>query len=174
MANPIVSGYSCYAQKGTVIARQKKVRHTLLGSCISREKGSTLMQTRTACTCLSTGGVQLSCNKKHRHKPVVEIVSLEAKVSSSFHRCIKDPSLLFGESLKEHFAKTEKSVNLILHFCALSLKNSAWHKHNSGLPVVPSDWNWHLTVQWEQSEGCFFFVLLFLWNWLHFVFLQPQ
>jgi len=97
VANPIVPGYSCYAQKGTVIARQKKVRHTLLGSCISREKGSTLMQTRTACTCLSTGGVQLSCNKKHRHKPVVEIVSLEAKVSSSFHRCIKDPSLLFGE-----------------------------------------------------------------------------
>lgn len=55
------------------------------------------MQTRAACMCLSIGGVQLSSNKKHRHKHAVEIVILEAKVLSSFHCCTKDPSLLFGE-----------------------------------------------------------------------------
>lgn len=96
VVNPVVSGCSCYAQKGTAIARQKK-GHTFLGSCTGREKGSTLMQTRTACMCLSARGVQLSSNKKHRHKHAVEIVSLEAKVLSSFHCCTKDPFLLFGE-----------------------------------------------------------------------------
>ena len=48
VANPVLPGYSCCAQEGTLMVKVKKMRHALLVSCICREKGSTLMQTQLA------------------------------------------------------------------------------------------------------------------------------